>query len=72
VAFGEIFTNFDQGSILDGIFTLVNGKPKLLGEFGRCFISRMNRLRNNSISSSSRGLSSSSGNDFLLNFGSSI
>jgi hypothetical protein len=38
VAFREIFTNFDQGSILDGIFTLVNGKLKLLGEFGRCFM----------------------------------
>jgi hypothetical protein len=72
VAFGEIFTNFDQGSVLDRIFTPVNGKLKLLGEFRRCFILRMGGLRNNSISSSSGGLNSNSGNDFLLNFGSSI
>jgi hypothetical protein len=72
VAFREIFTNFDQGSVLDGIFTPVNGKLKLLGEFRRCFILRTSRLRNDSINSSNRGLSSSSGNDFFLNFGSSI
>jgi hypothetical protein len=72
VAFGEIFTNFNQGSVLDRIFTPVNGKLKLLGEFGRCFILRTGRLRNNSISSSSGGLSSNGGNDFFLNFRSSI
>jgi hypothetical protein len=72
LAFREIFTNFDQGSVLDGIFTPVNGKLKLLGEFGRCFILRTDKLRNDSINSSSRGLSSSIGNDFLLNIGSSI
>jgi hypothetical protein len=71
VAFREIFTNFDQWSVLDGIFTPVNGKLKLLGEFRRCFILRTDRLRNDSIDGSSRGLSSS-GDDFLLNFGSSI
>jgi hypothetical protein len=67
LAFREIFTNFEQGSILDGIFTPVNGKLKLLGEFGRCFILRMDRLRNGSIKSSSN-----SRNDFLLNFRSNI
>jgi hypothetical protein len=55
MAFGEIFTNFDQGSVLDTIFTPVNSKLKLLGEFGRCFILRTGRLRDNSMSSSSRG-----------------
>jgi hypothetical protein len=72
MSFAEIFTNFDQGSVLDWIFTHVNGELKFLGEFGRCFILRTGMLRNNIISSSSGGLTSNSGNDFLLNFGSSI
>jgi hypothetical protein len=72
MAFRGIFTNFDQGSIWDGIFTPVNGKLKLLGEFRRSFILKTDRLRNDSVKGSSRGLSSNSGDDFLLNFGSSI
>jgi hypothetical protein len=50
----------------------MNSKFKLLGEFGRGFIVRVDRLRNNSSSSSNRGLSSSVRNHFLPNFGSSI
>jgi hypothetical protein len=72
LAFREIFTNFKQGSILDGIFAVVNGKLKLLHEFGRCFLLRMDRWRNNSINGNSRGLSSSRRNDFLLNFSNNI
>jgi hypothetical protein len=72
VAFRRIFTNFDQGSIWDGIFTPVNGKLKLLGEFRRIFILKTDTLRNDSVKGSSRGLSSNSGNDFLLNFRSNI
>jgi hypothetical protein len=44
MAFRGIFTNFDQGSIWDGIFTPVNGKLKLLGEFRRSFIFKTDRL----------------------------
>jgi hypothetical protein len=44
MAFRGIFTNFDQGSIWDGIFTPVNGKLKLLGEFRRSFIFITDRL----------------------------
>jgi hypothetical protein len=72
LAFREIFMNFEQGSILDGTFTPVNGKLKLLGEFGRCFILRLDRLRNGSINSNSRSLSSNSRNDSLLNFRNNI
>jgi hypothetical protein len=72
MAFRGIFTNFDQGSIWDGIFTPVNGKLKLLGEFRRSFILKTDRLRNDSVKGSSGGLSSNSWDDFLLNFGSSI
>jgi hypothetical protein len=72
LAFRHFLANFEQGSILVGIFTPVNGEFKLLGKFGRCFIVRMDRLRNSSISSSNRGLSSSVKNHFLLNFGSGI
>jgi hypothetical protein len=72
MAFRGVFMNFDQGSIWDGIFTLVNGKLKLLGEFKTSFILKTDRLRKDSVKGSSRGLSSNSGNDFLLNFGSSI
>jgi hypothetical protein len=72
LAFREIFMNFKQGSILDGILTPVNGKLKLLHKFGRCFLLRMDRQRNDSINGSSRGLSSSSRNNFLLNFSKNI
>jgi hypothetical protein len=70
--FKKSFADFDQRSVWDGIFTPVNSKLKLFGEFGRCLFLRMSRLGNNSVISSSRGLSSSVRNDFLLNFGSSI
>jgi hypothetical protein len=50
----------------------MNSKFKLLGEFGRGFVMRVDGLRNNSNSSSNRGLSSSVGNHFLPNFKSSI
>jgi hypothetical protein len=63
---------FRARGILDGIFTPVNGEFELLGKFGRCFIVRVVRLRSSSNSSSNRGLSSSIGNRFLLNFGGSI
>jgi hypothetical protein len=72
MAFRRIFTNFNQGRIRDGILTPVNGKLQLLSEFRRSFILKTNRLRNDSVKSSSKGLSSNSGNDFLLNFGSNI
>jgi hypothetical protein len=55
MAFRRIFTNFDQGSIRDGILTPVNGKLQLLSEFRRSFILKTNRLRNDSVKSSSRG-----------------
>jgi hypothetical protein len=64
--------NFEQGGTLDGILTPVNGELELLGKFGRGFILRMDGLRNSDSSSSNRGLSSSIGDHFLLNFGSSI
>jgi hypothetical protein len=51
LAFREIFTNFKQGSILNGIFTSMDGKLKLLREFGRCFLLRMDRLRGDGINS---------------------
>jgi hypothetical protein len=70
--FRGIFTNFDQGSVWDGIFTPVNGKLKVLSEFRRSVILKTDRLRNDSVNGNSRELSSSSGNDFVLNFGSSI
>jgi hypothetical protein len=72
LAFREIFTNFKQGSILDGIITSANGKLKFLCKFGRCFLSMVDKLRNNSLISSDRGLSSSSRNNFLLNFSNNI
>jgi hypothetical protein len=72
LTFREIFTNFEQGSIMDGIVTPMNGKLKLLCEFGRGFILRMDRLRNSSIHSNNTSLSSSSRNNFLLNFNGSI
>jgi hypothetical protein len=50
----------------------MNSKLKLFGAFGRCVFSRMSSLGNSSVFSSSRGLSSSIRNDFLLNFGSNI
>jgi hypothetical protein len=50
----------------------MNSKFNLFGEFGRGFMVRVDGLRNNSSSSSNRGLSSSVGDHFLLNFGSSI
>jgi hypothetical protein len=50
----------------------MNGKLKFLGEFGRCLIPWTSGLRNDSFCGSSRRLSSNVGNDFLLNFGSSI
>jgi hypothetical protein len=64
--------NFKIGGILDGIFTPVNGEFELLGKFARCFIMRVDRLRSSSNSSNNRGLRSSVGNHFLLNFGGSI
>jgi hypothetical protein len=72
MAFRRIFMNFYQGRIRDGILTPMNGKLQLLSEFRRSFILKTNRLRNDSVKSSSKGLSSNSGNDFLLNFGSNI
>jgi hypothetical protein len=72
LAFREIFTNFDQESILNKIFTSVDGKLKLLREFGRCFLLRMDRLRGDNINSSSRSLSNSSRSDLLLNFSDNI
>jgi hypothetical protein len=51
----------EQGGILDGIFTPVNGEFELLGKFGRCFIMRVDRLRSSSNSSSNRGSAAASG-----------
>jgi hypothetical protein len=64
----EIFTCLKQGNILDRLFALVNGHFKISRECGRCLLLRMGRVRNNNIHSSSKGLSSSSKNDLLLNF----
>jgi hypothetical protein len=72
LAFGNYLTNFEQGGTLDEIFTPVNGEFELLSKFGRCFIVRVDRLRSSSNSSINRGLSSSVGNHFLLNFVGSI
>jgi hypothetical protein len=72
LAFREIFANFKQGNILDGIIPLVNGKLKFLCEFGGCFLLMTNRLRNNSFNSSDSGLSGSNRNNFLLKLTSNI
>jgi hypothetical protein len=62
LTFRERFANFNEGNVWNGIFTPINGKLKFLGEYGRCFIPWTSRLRNDSFSGSSRGLSSSVGN----------
>jgi hypothetical protein len=72
LAFGYLFANFEQGGILDGLFTPVSGEFELLGKFGRCFIVRVGRLRSSSNSRTNRRLSSSVGNHFFPNFGGSI
>jgi hypothetical protein len=60
------------GTLLVLILTPVNGEFELLGKFGRCFITRVDRLRSSGNNSTNREISSSVGNYFFPNFGSSI
>jgi hypothetical protein len=55
LAFGNYFTNFEQGGTLDRILTPVNSEFELLGKFRRCFVMRVDGLRNSNRSSSDRG-----------------
>jgi hypothetical protein len=57
----ELFHEFRERGTLDGILTPVNGEFELLGKFGRCFITMVDGLRNNSSSSSNRGSAAASG-----------
>jgi hypothetical protein len=68
----KLFREFGARGTLDGILTPVNGEFELLGKFGRCFITRVDKLRTSNNSSNNREISSSVENYFFPNFGSTI
>jgi hypothetical protein len=65
LAFREIFTNHVQGNILYAIFAFMNGQLEFPCEFRRC-------LDGGSSFSNFNRISSSSSNNFFLNFSNNI